>query len=79
MSSLYQFQEKDGLQIDTLTDEEAGLRILVNRRGAESVSLARRGAGWQMDRLPLPRRRYRARRRRAGRITRRSWVTSSTG
>jgi galactose mutarotase-like enzyme len=44
MSSLYQLQEKDGLQIDSLTDDEAGLRILVNRRGAEPVSIARRGA-----------------------------------
>jgi galactose mutarotase-like enzyme len=43
MSSTYQFQEKDGLQIDTLTDDDSGLRILVNRHGAELVSLARRG------------------------------------
>ncbi len=34
----------DGLRIDTLTHEEAGLRIAVNRHGAEPVSLARRGA-----------------------------------
>ena len=43
MSSLYQFEEKSGLQIDSLTDQTSGLRILANRRGAELVSLARRG------------------------------------
>jgi galactose mutarotase-like enzyme len=43
MSSLYQLTENEGLQIDTLTDEEAGIRIHVNRHGAEPVSLARRG------------------------------------
>jgi galactose mutarotase-like enzyme len=44
MSSLYQLDEKEGLQIDSLTDEDAGLRIQVNRRGAELISVARRGA-----------------------------------
>ncbi len=43
MSSVYQFQDMDGVQIDTLTDEEAGLRLRVNRRGAEPISLACRG------------------------------------
>jgi len=43
MSSDYELQEKDGLRIDTLTDETAGLRIRVNRHGAELVSIARRG------------------------------------
>jgi len=44
MSCLYELQEKEGLQIDVLTQEAAGLRIQVNRHGAELVSLARRGA-----------------------------------
>ena len=43
MSSLYQSHAEAGLQIDTLTDEETGLRLQVNRHGAEPVSLARRG------------------------------------
>lgn len=30
--------------IDTVTDEEAGIRLQVNRHGAEPISLARRGA-----------------------------------
>ena len=42
MSSLYELQIKDGLQIDTLTDPAAGLRIQVNRHGAEPISIARR-------------------------------------
>jgi len=44
MGSIYQLHEKEGLQIDALTDEASGLRIEVNRHGAELVSLARRGA-----------------------------------
>jgi len=43
MTSLYSLQGTDALQIDTLTDEEHGLRIQVNRLGAELMSLARRG------------------------------------
>jgi len=42
MSSLYQYEEKDGLQLDHLT-LESGLRIVVNRHGAELISIARRG------------------------------------
>ena len=45
MSGSYEFEEKDGLRIDTLINQEAGLRIQVNRQGAELVSLARLGAG----------------------------------
>jgi len=44
MSTVYQLSEVDGLRIDTLTDEESGIRIKVNRHGAEMVSLARCGA-----------------------------------
>ena len=44
MSCVYEFHEQAGLLIDTITDEEAGLRIRVNRHGAELISLARRGA-----------------------------------
>jgi galactose mutarotase-like enzyme len=44
MSSLYQLQENEGLLLDSLTDDASGLRIQVNRHGAELVSLARRGA-----------------------------------
>jgi galactose mutarotase-like enzyme len=47
MSSLYELRNSGGLQIDTLTHEEAGLRIQVSRLGAEPVSLARRGADGQ--------------------------------
>jgi galactose mutarotase-like enzyme len=43
MSSQYEFEERDGAQIDTLTDDENGIRISVNRAGAELISLARRG------------------------------------
>jgi galactose mutarotase-like enzyme len=43
MSSIYQLHDDAGLLIDTLTDKENGLRLQVNRRGAEPVSLARRG------------------------------------
>jgi len=43
MSSLYELREEGDLLIDTLTDEDAGLRIQVNRHGAELISLARRG------------------------------------
>lgn len=35
-------EERDGRQVDCLTDEELGLRIIVSRLGAELVSLARR-------------------------------------
>jgi galactose mutarotase-like enzyme len=39
-------EERDGRALDILTDDEAGLRIVVSRLGAELVSLARRnGAG----------------------------------
>jgi len=44
MSSLYELREKDDFQIDILIDGDTGLRLQVNRRGAEPVSLARRGA-----------------------------------
>ncbi len=44
MSSVYELRESGNLHLNVLTDEEAGLRILVNRHGAELVSLARRGA-----------------------------------
>jgi galactose mutarotase-like enzyme len=43
MSTLYELRQHDGLQIDSMTDEASGLRIQVNRRGAEPISLARRG------------------------------------
>jgi len=42
MSSTYEFQDPGGLQLDSLTDDTSGLRILVNRRGAELASLSRR-------------------------------------
>jgi galactose mutarotase-like enzyme len=35
-------EERDGRQLDVLTNEELGLRIIVSRLGAELVSLARR-------------------------------------
>jgi len=47
MSITYELHDKDGLQIDSLTDEASGLRILVNRHGAEPVSIARRGPDGQ--------------------------------
>ena len=34
-------ENRDGRQLDTLTDEENGLRIMVSRRGAQLISLAR--------------------------------------
>ncbi|HEY1770143.1 MAG TPA: hypothetical protein VGG02_07795 [Chthoniobacterales bacterium] len=37
-------ETRDGRQLDVLTDEERGLRIIVSRLGAELVSLARRDA-----------------------------------
>jgi len=40
----YQTLQQSGISLDTLTDEVAGLRIVVNRTGAEVVSLARRDA-----------------------------------
>jgi len=42
MSSTYQYEEKDGLRLDHLT-HDSGLSIVVNRHGAELVSVARRG------------------------------------
>ncbi len=46
MKFSHQEEERDGQHLDVLTDEEAGLRIIVSRLGAEMVSLARRdGAG----------------------------------
>jgi galactose mutarotase-like enzyme len=42
MGSVYQYEEKEGLRLDHLT-HDSGLRIIVNRRGAELVSIARRG------------------------------------
>jgi len=44
MSSLYQLNDKEGFQIDTLTEESSGLSIQVNRQGAELISLALPGA-----------------------------------
>jgi galactose mutarotase-like enzyme len=44
LSSTYQFIDEGGILIDTVTDEEAGIRLQVNRHGAEPISLARRGA-----------------------------------
>lgn len=35
-------EKREGRQLDILTDEEAGLRLIVSRLGAELVSLARR-------------------------------------
>ena len=34
-------ENRDGLHLDVLTDEENGLRIIVSRRGAELISMAR--------------------------------------
>ena len=42
MSSFHQLREEGGVRIDTLTDAASGLRIQVNRHGAELVSIARR-------------------------------------
>jgi galactose mutarotase-like enzyme len=42
MSSLYQYQEKDGVHLDHLSDPASGIRITVNRHGAELISIARR-------------------------------------
>jgi galactose mutarotase-like enzyme len=44
MNTLYELHQHDGLQIDSLTDESAGLRIQVNRHGAELISIARRAS-----------------------------------
>lgn len=41
---LYETHSTDGAILDFLTDEERGLRIAVNRSGAELISLARRDA-----------------------------------
>jgi len=43
MGSIYQLREEAGAHIDTITDEASGLRLQVNRHGAEPISLARRG------------------------------------
>ena len=40
---------------DVLTDEENGLRLIVSRLGAELISVARRDAQRQLDRIPEPR------------------------
>lgn len=45
MGSLYEYKASGDLKIDTLTDEEHGLRIRVNRHGAELISIARRTPG----------------------------------
>ena len=42
MKFTHREEERDGRQLDVLTDEERGLRIIVSRLGAELVSLARR-------------------------------------
>jgi galactose mutarotase-like enzyme len=44
MSCLYELLKKEGLQIDVLTEESTGLRIEVDRHGAELVSLSLPGA-----------------------------------
>jgi len=46
---LHETQSQDGATLDILTDEEHGLRITINRSGAELISLARRDARgeWQ--------------------------------
>ena len=54
MNFSHREEERDGRLLDVLTDEEQGLRLIVNRAGAELVSLARRdsagpwagGGGW---------------------------------
>jgi galactose mutarotase-like enzyme len=43
MATEYQYTETHGLYLDTLIDKEAGIRIQVNRHGAELLSLARLG------------------------------------
>ena len=42
MSSLHDIEHRSGHTLDLLTDEIAGLRIAVTRKGAELVSIARR-------------------------------------
>jgi galactose mutarotase-like enzyme len=44
MSSSYELNDKEELQIDVLTEEVSGLRIEVNRHGAELVSISLPGA-----------------------------------
>lgn len=44
MSTQYEFHDSTGIQIDDLTDLESGIRIQVNRHGAEPISIARRDA-----------------------------------
>lgn len=46
---LHETHSTDGATLDFLTDEEQGLRIAINRTGAELISLARRDAqgAWQ--------------------------------
>ena len=44
MSCTYEVIEKEGKVIDVMTDDTAGLRIMVLRKGAELLSLAKRNA-----------------------------------
>ena len=44
MSFSYREEKRDGRILDCLTDETAGIRLIVSRLGAEMVSLARRNA-----------------------------------
>ena len=64
---------------DVLTDEENGLRLIVSRLGAELISLARRDAQRELDRIPASRQRHHTTGRRVGRITPPSWVTICIG
>lgn len=43
MGCLYETRERDGVCLDALSDETLGIRVECNRRGAEPISLARRG------------------------------------
>lgn len=42
MGCTYETHERDGASLDALTDDTLGIRVEVNRRGAEPISLARR-------------------------------------
>lgn len=42
VSASYREEQRNNRQLDVLTDESAGLRLVVSRRGAELISLARR-------------------------------------
>jgi hypothetical protein len=44
MSCTYEVIEKEGKVIDVMTDDTAGMRIMVLRKGAELLSLAKRNA-----------------------------------